>query len=296
MTTIAFCIKLPHFTFLQGIITRSITCTLRMQLKACPACTRKNLAGKSNDVDAESRGARTWIERIPATRDQTSTSRVRACARAQGKNTRARKTRGAARAPGHISPSPGWAAGRVGRSRSIDRYLNEYSSAEKGSYSGTKLMTDNPNRSQCDSKEEFPRSRKSTMNILFKSDCGENPFTKFVRGEFLRELHLQRVQLRDRSRKVARLSLCGSISRRRSGDVMSYGVTLDLQVRRVNQLLSLNCLYLWAARLHNAAFDLSFDLLVSPVSLITFPSQEFWHCKANDFRAYARYKLHRICK
>lgn len=51
--------KLPHLTFLQGIITRSITCTLRMQLKACPACTRKNLAGKSSDVDTESRGART---------------------------------------------------------------------------------------------------------------------------------------------------------------------------------------------------------------------------------------------
>jgi len=29
---------------------------------------------------------------------------------------------------------------------------------EKGSYSGAKLMTDNTNRSQCDSKEEFPRS------------------------------------------------------------------------------------------------------------------------------------------
>jgi len=26
-------IKLPHFTFLQGIIMRSITCTLRMQLE-----------------------------------------------------------------------------------------------------------------------------------------------------------------------------------------------------------------------------------------------------------------------
>lgn len=33
-------------------------------------------------------------------------------------------------------------------------------------------------------------------------------------------------------------------------------------------------------RLHNTAFDLSFDLLVSPVSLITFSLQEFWHCKA----------------
>jgi len=31
-----------------------------MQLKACPACTRKNLAGKSSDVErTESRGART---------------------------------------------------------------------------------------------------------------------------------------------------------------------------------------------------------------------------------------------
>lgn len=81
--------KLPHFTFLQGIITRSITCTLRMQLKAAiaPPVHVKTWREKSNDVDAESRGARTVSSyksgsRIPATEIRR---RVCACARAQGR-------------------------------------------------------------------------------------------------------------------------------------------------------------------------------------------------------------------
>jgi len=96
------------------------------------------------------------------------------------------------------------------------------------------------------------------------------------------------LRVSNRSRKVVRLSLCGSISRRHSGDVMSYGVTLNLQVRRVNQLLSLELSLPLDGRLHNTAFDLLFDLLVSPVSLITFPSQEFWCCKATTFAQHIR--------
>lgn len=65
---------------------------------------------------------------------------------------------------------------------------------------------------------------------------------------------------------------------------MSY-VTLDLQVRRVDHLLGSNCLCLWAADYTISLSILSFDLLVSPVSLITFPSQKFWRCKAIGFRA-----------
>lgn len=58
---------------------------------------------------------------------------------------------------------------------------------------------------------------------------------------------------------------------------MSYGVTSDLQVRRVDQLLSsglsLAAQSAGGRLLHNTVPDLSFDLLVSPVSLITFPSR-----------------------
>lgn len=47
------------------------------------------------------------------------------CARARGKNARARENTGS-HVGAHKSIPGGWAAGRVGR---IDRYLNEYSSA-----------------------------------------------------------------------------------------------------------------------------------------------------------------------
>lgn len=72
-------------------------------------------------------------------------------------------------------------------------------------------------------------------------------FDKNFRPRFEKSDLITLISIADRSRKVTQLSLCGSVSRQRSGDVMRYGVTLHLQVWRVNQLLSLDSLCLWAA-------------------------------------------------
>lgn len=75
-----------------------------------------------------------------------------------------------------------------------------------------------------------------------------------------------------------KFTLCGSIPRRRSTwhGVMSYGVTLDLQVRRADRLsalASLDCPRLSERRPNCTILTLStypraFDLLVYPASLI----------------------------
>ncbi|KYN36476.1 hypothetical protein ALC56_09437, partial [Trachymyrmex septentrionalis] len=114
----------------------------------------------------------------------------------------------------------------------------------KGSYTGTKLMTDNSNR-----------SFRTFLTFAV------NQFT-ITRG----------FPARSAIREIG-ADYAFQIDRENSSGYRFAAPFRDAFKRR-------NELRRHVGFAHNTAFDLSFDLLVSPVSLITFSLLEFWRCKA----------------
>ncbi|EGI57752.1 hypothetical protein G5I_14280 [Acromyrmex echinatior] len=320
--------KLPHFTFLQGIITRSITCTLRMQLKACPACTRKNLAGKSSDVDTESRGARTVSLYKSGSRGYLRQRSDVACALVYVHREERARTENTESHVGAHKSIPRVGGGPRRALSSIDRYLNEYSSAklqEKDSCSGIKLMIDNSNRSAIAERNFHARyisyyhepkttifslsenlrrasfSKATAERIPLRSSPAENFFVSCIYKESNYEFLTFAVNQFTITRGFPARSAIREIGAdytfqidRENSSGYRFAAPFRDAFKRRNELrrhvgfasetsqpvaqfgLSLPL----GDGLHNTAFDLSFDLLVSPVSLITFSLQEFWHCKA----------------
>ncbi|KYM94254.1 hypothetical protein ALC62_15115 [Cyphomyrmex costatus] len=234
-------------------------------------------------------------------------------------------------------------SGRRGPRRalsSIDRYLNEYSSArlqEKDSCYGIKLISDNSNHTRVAFSCSYISGHKPKTTIFSLSEnlrrasfskataeripLRSSPAENFFVSCIYKESNYENLEVFNMQFAVNQFTITRGFPARSAIREIGAGYAFQMDrenssgyrfaapfrdaFKRRNELrrhvgfasetsqpvarfgLSLPL----GGRLHNTAFDLSVDLLVSPVSLITFSLQEFWHCKAERLsRSIARIK------